>query len=73
MRRLHPDFAAEDSTDDDINELVIRCRYRAYERPSPDAGQRGLPAPEELFPGASSIETVWHRDQGPRELMNHPH
>ena len=24
----------------DADELVIRCRYRAYERPSPDAGQR---------------------------------
>lgn len=46
------------------NELVIRCHYRVYERLAPEAGQRGLPPPEQLFPGATSIETVWRRDDG---------
>ena len=52
VRRLHID----------AEQLVIRCRYRAYERPAPEAGQREVPAPEDLFPGAISIETVWRRD-----------
>ena len=41
--------------------LTIRCRYRAYV----ERGARvpGLPTPEELFPGATSISTVWHGAQ----------
>lgn len=60
VRRLHLDGP----------ELVIRCRYRAYGRLSPEAGQRALPEPEQLFPGATSIETVWHRDRGAHGLQS---
>ena len=59
VRRLHLD----------ATELVIRCRYRAYARSLPDTEEHALPDPEHLFPGASSIETVWHRDLGPSQLQ----
>ena len=40
--------------------LTIRCRYRVYS----DDATHALPTPAELFPDATSIETVWQQRGG---------
>ena len=42
--------------------LVIRCRYRVDQQTGPDGALEPLPTPEQLFPGASSLRTLWRRD-----------
>ena len=47
-RHLHPDGAS----------LTVRCRYRVFERRDADGRLRPQPTPSELFPEATSLQTL---------------
>ncbi len=62
-RDVHESFAAgERQFHPEGDSLTIRCRYRVYEQRDADGKRLPLRRPDELFPDASSIRTVWREE-----------